>query len=554
MFLVPSLLFLAALTPAQLPSETRYRVEVTPAGPELVVEARDAAGLVHRLDAGHGARTVTAPRWRQDDNGLAWIADAVAAGDNGAVVIAGKGLNNEGVTVYHAVDPQPIFDFSTLGSEYPVVALADRAPLAAALVVTDRDPGSAYDFEGVVDVWSTTGNGTPAWTYTFPRTVNYFGGGVTISDDGSIVLAWKADPISGTLLVRTFDGAGNLLASGALSVGTSFHSRQTRLSDDGTRAYFNIGAYAVIYDVLAGVEEYRHNIGASFDAHDLSGDGRRFAYGQFGYFRVYEETAPGVWSQIVHRSFSGSTYVGVVALNGDGSRCAFLNQRYAPAMDHFEVGVHDVVANSGIFLANWDAPGTAYQLSGRACRLDDAGDYAAFCSWGDSLNAVPEGLVYEVATGTLSASLDSPGSANMIDLDADGDVMVMGTKAVHANTFGNGGSVFAMDAFDQDLHVLGWPQVGGAVSLTVPGGPAQAIFSACRALGATPTPLGVAEIDVNTELWRSPTLAVPPGGLNLAVSVPPNPALAGMAVHLQGALLGPGYGRLTNKVSLRLQP
>ncbi|RMH01586.1 MAG: hypothetical protein D6702_10805 [Planctomycetota bacterium] len=550
-------LLLPLCAPAFLPQvEVRERVVIGPEGDRVVEEVRDAGGWVVVGSPSAGLRTVKAPRWRVDDNGQAWIAETVAVGDSGAAVIAGKGLNNEGVAAFPGVDPQPLFDFSTLGSEAPQVALADRAPVAAALVATDMDPGSGYDYEGVLRVWDTMAGGAVDWSYTFPRTANYFGGGAAVSDDGSIVLAWKADPNTGSLLVRTFDRAGNLLASGALASGTSFHARQARLSDDGRRAYFNIGSEAVIYDTLNGVEEYRHNIGASFDAHALSGDGKRFAYGQFGYFRVYEETSPGNWTLKVHRSFAGSVYVGAVALDRDGSHCAFLVQRYSPAMDHIEVGVHDVDADVGVFLEAWDAPGTAYQLSGRDAALDDAGERAAFCSWGDSLNAVPEGLVYDVAAGVLSCSLDSPGSAYDLDLDPDGDVFVMGTKAVHANVFGNGGSIFCADAGDQNLHVLGWPVAGGALTLQVPDVGGSVVFGASRGLlpAPLPTAFGLLEIDRNALAWQSPPILVPPGGLSYPVSVPPGPGTAGRDFHLQALIVLTIGNQLTNKVSLRVHP
>ncbi len=551
------LLFSQILLPALLAPlpqvEVRHTVEVDSRGAHLIEERREASGQGVRLQGG-GMRTVTTPRWQDDDNGLAWIAQQVAVGDSGAMVFAAKGLNNEAVSLYHAVDPQPVFDYSTLGSESPQLALAERAPVAAALAATDMDPGSGYDYEAVLRVWDTTAGGAVDWSYTFPRTANHFGGGVALADDGSFVLAWKGDPNSGSLLMRTFDRAGNLIASGALSSGSSYHGRQVRLSDDGRRAYVNVGADAVIYDTLAGLEEYRHNIGASFDAHDLSGDGKRFAYGQFGYFRVYEEASPGVWNQLVHRSFSGSIYVGQVALDGDGSHCAFLKQRYSPAMNHFEVGVHDVDQDLGLFAQSWDAPGTAVQVSGRAAVMDEHGEYAAFGSWGDDLGLVPEGLVYEVASGALSCSLDSPGSAYHVDLGADGDVMAMGTKAVHANHFGNGGSVYVADAYEQLFHVTGVPQAGGTITLHAPDSWGSVLFGAGTELTRQPSFFGLLEVLRSSVVWNSPITVIPAGGLALPAAIPNTSAVAGRQFHLQAMLFNVIGNQLSNKVSLRILP
>ena len=63
---------------------------------------------------------------------------------------------------------------------------------------------------------------------------------------------------------RLIPDAVVLISSGELfstsGSNTFFHSRQTRLSDDGSRAYFNIGTAVIIYNVTTGTEEFRTDV------------------------------------------------------------------------------------------------------------------------------------------------------------------------------------------------------------------------------------------------------------------------------------------------------
>ncbi|MFW5653915.1 MAG: hypothetical protein ACOC0P_07695 [Planctomycetota bacterium] len=546
----------ATLCLAGVDHQVAHRVEVTPEGAKVVRDIRTDQGVIS-VDTSAGLASVTTPRWVEDDAGLLWISRSVAIGDSGASILAGKGLNNESVTAYPASIDQQIFDFSTFGSEDPIVDVADRAARGVAYVAFDRDTGSGFDFEGLVYAFDLCGNGTPLWEYVFPRTQNFFGGGAAISDDGNVVLAWKADPITEELLIEAFDWAGNSISSGTLSAisggNPQFNSRQSRLSDDGSRAYFFIGTDAIVYDVSSATEIFRFNIGASFDSHDLSGDGSTFAFGNFGRWEAWSETSPGNWTQVATQSFGGSTFVGQVALNQDGSRLAYINQTFSPAYDQFEVGMYDISTGTPLFSDVLSAPGTGFQLNGSGIDVDEAGEYMVGGSWGDEFNTTPEVFGYDAA-GNQTVAIDARGSAFSVDLDADGDAGVSGHKAVHANTFGNGGDVIAFDAYEQTLSVVGYPQQGGSVDLEVPAVGDRIIISVTNDLGASFTPYGVAELDVTTELTRLGPITIPATGLILPASIPAIPLLSCNDVHLQGVIFDGSTGTLTNKVSVRVLP
>lgn len=551
MSLLMSAMLLAGLT-AQNPLEVSQRMEVTSNGAELVREFRTPQGSFFVKPDSGSLNVVTGPRWSENSGGLAWICQDIAVGDNGAAVIAGKYLNNQSSTVYSTGDSMAIFDFVGGQDQGPFVAMADRTNVSAAMHITDLGVPPNFDFEATVSVFDNCdASGTPSWSFTFPTTLNFFGGGVAVSDDGSVVLAWKADPNVNMLRVEAFDGAGNSISSGMLASGTLFNSRQTRLSDDGSRAYFNIGADAIIYDVASGTEIHRHVIGASFDSHALSGDGTHFAFGNFGFFEVYSESSPGVWTLKANSSFAGGTYVARVDLNTDGSRLGYQVQ-YFSANDQHDIGMHDTNTNVNMFTASYTSPGTLFQNVAFGVEVDDNGDYVAGCAWGDDANVTPEGFVYDSA-GNLTCEIDSAGSAFDCSLDADGDVFAMGTKGVHANTFGNGGDVIVADAYDQTLHILGYPQLGGAVTVEAPALGSTLQLGVCDALGNSPSSLGVTELDLST-LLATFNFSIPGGGLSQSVTIPNSAALACRDVHCQGGILSGGSGQLTNKVSLRLLP
>ncbi len=542
------------LASPQAPTELSWRMEVDASGTRLLQEQRIPGGLRLRDARSGRAAVVSSPRWTDPDNGLAWIGQSVAVGDSGSTVLGGKALNNESVTAYAAGSADYLFDLPVVGSEAPQVCVARRAPRAAAYTVFDVDPDPLIlDYEGRVEVYDTTGDGTPLWSLVFPPTENWFGGGVALSDDASVIVAWKADPTLGALRVEAFTGDGLSLSSGQLSSGTDFHARQARLSADGSRMYFNIGLEALVYDVASSSVLYRHYIGGSFDSHAFSGDGATFAYGFFGFFSVVRETSPGVWSTVATEFFPSDTYISWLDLDATGDHLAYQVQRFTPAWDHIELGLYEVSTDSHLFQASWDAPGTLYQLVASGVRVDEAGERVAGICWGDSLNLTPEAVVYDAAGNSLAA-LDTSGSAMALDLDADGDVLAVGTKAVHANVFGNGGEILLSDAAFQELHLLGVPRLGASLDLEIqgpPSGEARLLLSAALTSSA-----GSLEIDLGSLLGDSGWLPLDASGaLARPVAVPAQASLAGRLAHAEAVLRDPqGILSTSNKVSLRLIP
>jgi hypothetical protein len=539
MLLIP-LLSLLAQQPALQSSE----VEVRPEGAFYTNQTSD--GLFHTPTTQNQA-LVSGPRWQVDDLGLAWIGEGASVGDSGASAMASLQLNNESVSVWATGSNTPIFDYSTFGAFAMKVDIADRNNTAAALVSNDL---GGSNFQSTLSVWDSAGNGTPDWSATLPTTGNVYSSMVGVNDKGSKIVA-AASNSSGVINIRVFDRAGGLLNSWDLP--TSANLRYGAIDDNADRlyvAYYN--GDAELYDLDTGTTLAVFSIGATFDAHALSGDGKTVAYGSFSGLTVMQETSPGVWTQVAYRSNPSSSYLARAALNTDGSRAAFEIQRYSPAYDHIEAGMLDVGTGLDLNHQSMDAPGSGYQLNCSGVDISDAGDVMVAASWGDEFNVTPEVFTMD-DQGNLLSSIDLAGSAMSVDLGPDGDVAFAGSKAVHANTFGNGGSMTCFDADDQNLHMLGYPQLGGSLTVESPDGAAALTFSVCAALGSTPTPFGISELDLATEITRNGPNTIPTGGLSMPLSIPTRASFAGMLVHVQGVRFGVAT-ELTNKVSIRLLP
>lgn len=528
---------LALQAPGQVPSQATVQ-EVRPEGVFLVA----ANGPTTSPGT---AAVVTSPRWQQDDGGLAWIAANVAMGDSGAAMVVGKELNNESVACYGTGSASPIFDASVLDANNVRVAMASRSTTVAALATYDTGGGV---WQSTLQTFSSFADGTPLATINLPTTGNVIAGMVGVSEHGDRIVAAVSNA-SGQQHIRVFAPDGSSFAS--YDVPASANIRFGAIDAYAQRLYLGLyNGTCEIYDLNTGTLQHSQSLGGTFDSHAFSADGSTFAYGNFSGLFVVRETLPGVWTQIASRLHAGSQFLGPCALSADGNTAAFEVQRYSPAYDHIEVGMLDVATSTDLFSVSLDAPGTAYQLSASSCDISADGETAAFGTWGDEFSLTPTLQAYN-RTGVQTMAYTTPGSVYSVAIDADGDVLAAGSKAVHANTFGSGGTAWCLDTYEQTLHILGDAQVGGSLEMTSPSGATQILLALAASLGQSPTAFGVSELDLGTSLATLGPFPVGAGGALETLPLPPSPGLHGMAVHFQGLRIA-ATAELTNKVSLRL--
>ena len=104
-----------------------------------------------------------------------------------------------------------------------------------------------------------------------------------------------------------------------------------------------------------------------------------------------------------------------------------------------EVFLFDVA--SAQMIGSYPVSGTGqFQGTPVGAESNDNGTVMAFASWGTEFHDWPEVMVFD-RNVELIGSIDFPGSAFGVDVSADGQYVVGGSKAVHANQFGSGGRI-----------------------------------------------------------------------------------------------------------------
>jgi hypothetical protein len=104
-----------------------------------------------------------------------------------------------------------------------------------------------------------------------------------------------------------------------------------------------------------------------------------------------------------------------------------------------EVYLFDVP--SANMLGSYPVSGTgSYQGTPIGAGSNDDGTVMAFASWGTQFHDWPEVMVFN-RNVQLIGQINFPGSAFSVDVTTDGQYVVGGAKAVHANQFGSGGRI-----------------------------------------------------------------------------------------------------------------
>ena len=95
----------------------------------------------------------------------------------------------------------------------------------------------------------------------------------------------------------------------------------------------------------------------------------------------------------------------------------------------------------GNMLGSYAVSGTGmYQGTPIGAGSNDNGTVTAFASWGTQFHDWPEVMVFNRSV-QLIGQINFPGSAFSVDVSTDGQYVVGGAKAVHANQFGSGGRI-----------------------------------------------------------------------------------------------------------------
>ncbi|MAE28655.1 MAG: hypothetical protein CMJ87_06680 [Planctomycetes bacterium] len=417
-----------------------------------------------------GAQPLTSPGslWTHTDGGAAWIAKAVSIGDVSGQVFAEYDLNNESVELLSAFDtdpPTPIWtDTTPLGTDFHMV---DSAAETATHVAMDQVTigGDPMTRQAVLRKY-TSSSATPDWTYTFTPLINA-AGKVSISRDGGTIVAAIMNSNTASVEIAVFDpNSATPLSYTVLPPGTSNSLRGWDLSSDGSTLYFTQSNVVHIFDVASATVTFTTNIGSGFDSHAISGDGSVFAYGRFNTMHVWERSG-ATYSNTFTDNLAGQVYCAQIDISDDSSTVAYGWYFYSPGLvvqvnayhlPSAAVTMTDVINGMG-----------AYQnlLSDIDCAAN--GERFAVGLWGDEGGLAEEVRVYSRSSDTPLLTKNLPGSVFDIDISADGQRVVSGSKSAHANSWGNGGQVDLVDVGGEDLMLRGAPRIGATVDLMIYG-------------------------------------------------------------------------------------
>jgi hypothetical protein len=210
------------------------------------------------------------------------------------------------------------------------------------------------------------------------------------------------------------------------------------LTDNGSKALVTQDNRATLVDTSSGNIIFSvAGSGAGNIFYPISGDGSVFAVGGFN-FDVYAFNGT-TYVQVIHLTRASFWFGGASTVSHDGSTAGTFGANYVNGWLSGEVYLFDVPSHN--MLGSYPVSGTGmYQGTPIGAGSNDNGTVMAFASWGTQFHDWPEVMVFNRSV-QLIGQINFPGSAFSVDVSTDGQYVVGGAKAVHANQFGSGGRI-----------------------------------------------------------------------------------------------------------------
>ena len=518
--------------------QTRTRSVVTPEG---VFTVQTSAGNVVSPEPGSGTffnpnPTPPGLRWTYPNPGATpWITSSAGIGNFGTMDWLGQTLNGERLSFLSPTEtdpPTPIYEDVAPTSDSVAIQVA-AADKASACAVAWRNSSTGVDELRYYDGFSTT----PAVLSGIPIQE------VRISDDGTRIAVGYTN--GGNAEVTVYD---ETLTSLVTVVGAGSGFRHHDISGDGSTVLIASNTTNFVYDVATGNLLHQDGSTVSVDAHSIDGDGDCWGRGGFD-VGVWKDIA-GTYTRILNFD-DGAFGFGVYDacdVSADGSTFVVAG-RDATNNLHFRVYCWSL-SSTGVATLLWtfNNLGTgSFQDVGTEVSVSDDGKWIAVGSWGAQSNGHPEVLVFDRDVGAVPVTqIDTPGSCYSVDMSGDGQFVVAGTKAVHANTFGNGGEGYSLDLGGQGHWLSGTPSLNRSITLSQNGAPGDQLFLGAS-LGLLPA--GVSFSGWTGLWWLDPGMMILPitplgpipasGTVPIPVTVPNSPPLVGVQVFTQAARMGP---------------
>jgi hypothetical protein len=276
---------------------------------------------------------------------------------------------------------------------------------------------------------------TPLWNAGPPASYTYSGvRNIKVSRDGSVVAAAFWDNTAMNSIVYFFNG--NTGAEISHWTGPDYIGG-VDLTDNGGLALMQATQYGRLVNTQTGQEVFSTSGSGAGGWYNISGDGSVLVIGGFS-FQVFKLTG-AAYLPVINFSAPTSWFSWGSAVSRDGTTVGALSHDYGSNYLNTSVRIWDVASATLINTVNTTGTGTL-QDSAVYGAMSDNGQVFAVASWGAQDNNHPEVRVFD-RNVNLIESIDTPGSPFSLDVSGDGQYILAGSKAVHANTFGNGGQV-----------------------------------------------------------------------------------------------------------------
>ncbi len=388
-----------------------------------------APPATRRITESHLPGPLGTTLWHYDDQTA--IADGVSIDANnvwGAWLLSGARLTIHAITG----NGTPAWAFSSFGSGNSGVAAAKGADRSG--FMESNAAGNDFRQHG----FRSSSNGTPDWSFPYPVSDPNLPASsrkVATSRDGSTIAAVVSDSVTQNSTLYIFDantGTVTRMWTDPLRMDG------VALTDNGSKALVTQDNRATLVDTSSGNIIFSvAGSGAGNIFYPISGDGSVFAVGGFN-FDVYAFNGT-TYTQVIHFTRANFWFGGASTVSHDGSTAGTFGANYANNWLSGEVYLFDVPSHN--MLGSYPVSGTGtYQGTPIGAGSNDNGTVMAFASWGTQFHDWPEVMVFNRSMQLIGQS-NFPGSAFSVDVTTDGQYVVGGAKAVHANQFGNGGRI-----------------------------------------------------------------------------------------------------------------
>jgi hypothetical protein len=319
----------------------------------------------------------------------------------------------------------PLDEFPAVNGSLTVVHAADAADLA---IVLDGVSGS------VVLKAYTSASLIPEWEYSFAANFGTAGfRSARVSRDGSRVCVLVIDSEDSSADLHIFDGANGALLNNWTYPG---FANGVDLNDDGSLCLVTQSTNGRLIDTATVTEIFTAPGSGGGAWHRISGNGEVLALGGFS-FHVYKKIGP-VYTQVTNFSTPTSWFGNGVGISRDGSTVVVMSHNYS---DYLQTVTRIIDVDTQALLGQHDTVGTgSLQDSVSGAEVSDDGSVIAVSSWGTQNNAHPEVMIFD-HDGVMIGSINTVGSPFSLDVSGDGLSVSAGSKSVHANVNGNGGTV-----------------------------------------------------------------------------------------------------------------